>query len=205
MRAFAFSQEEPASGLRSYASNRISMIFFSCSVNSPSSSHSAPSSSSSFARISRRSSGLSFGNASRISVLTMPEKILRWRVRGKQVAKAKQSRGVIDLRSALPRIERVRTRRTERRLPVPTWEDLWVVAPALARYTEGRLLGDLWKRPDLSPRDRSNCHRVSLIARNQTIEMPYHFNPALDKGSVADGCKCLFRIYLTFHVRGVSR
>jgi catechol-2,3-dioxygenase len=39
----------------------------------------------------------------------MPEKILRWRVRGKQVAKAKQSRGVIDLRSALPRIERVGT------------------------------------------------------------------------------------------------
>jgi len=101
-------------------------------------------------------------------------------VRGKQVAKAKQSRGVIDLRSALPRIERVGTRRTERRLPVPTWEDLWVVAPALARYTEGPLLGDLWKRPDLSPRDRSNCHRVGLIARNQTIEMPYHFNPALD-------------------------
>ena len=30
-------------------------------------------------------------------------------MRGKQVAKAKQSRGVIDLRSALPRIERVGT------------------------------------------------------------------------------------------------
>jgi hypothetical protein len=40
-------------------------------------------------------------------------------------------------------------------LPVPTLEDVRMVAPALARYTEGALLGDLWKRPDLSPRDRS--------------------------------------------------
>jgi 4-carboxymuconolactone decarboxylase len=57
-----------------------------------------------------------------------------------------------------------------------------MVAPALARYTQGTLFDDLWKRPDLSPRDRSIITVASLIARNQTIEMPYHFNLALDNG-----------------------
>jgi 4-carboxymuconolactone decarboxylase len=67
-------------------------------------------------------------------------------------------------------------------LPVPTLEDVRMVAPALARYTEGALLGDLWKRSDLSPRDRSIITVSALIAGNQTIEMPYHFNLALDNG-----------------------
>jgi len=65
---------------------------------------------------------------------------------------------------------------------VPTLEDLRLVAPAFARYTQGPLLGDLWKRPGLSPRDRSIITVAVLIARNQTIEIPYHFNLALDNG-----------------------
>jgi 4-carboxymuconolactone decarboxylase len=67
-------------------------------------------------------------------------------------------------------------------LPVPAWEDLRTVAPAFARYTEGPLLEDLWKRSGLLPRDRSIITVSVLIARNQTIEMPYHFNLALDNG-----------------------
>jgi 4-carboxymuconolactone decarboxylase len=43
-------------------------------------------------------------------------------------------------------------------------------------------MGDLWKRPDLSPRDRSIVTMAALIARNQAIELPYHFNLALDNG-----------------------
>jgi 4-carboxymuconolactone decarboxylase len=66
--------------------------------------------------------------------------------------------------------------------PRPTFEDVRRVAPALERYTQGRLLGDLWKRPDLSPRDRSIITVTALIARNQTAEMPYYFNLALDNG-----------------------
>ena len=65
---------------------------------------------------------------------------------------------------------------------VPTLEDLRTVAPAFAKYTEGPLLDGLWRRPDLSPRDRSIITVSALIARNQTIEMPYHFNLALDNG-----------------------
>lgn len=63
-----------------------------------------------------------------------------------------------------------------------TDEDVRTVSPALVRYTNGLLLGDLWKRPELSPRDRSIVTLAVLIARNQTMEMPYHFNLALDNG-----------------------
>jgi 4-carboxymuconolactone decarboxylase len=66
--------------------------------------------------------------------------------------------------------------------PVLTDEDVRQVAPALAAYTQNRLLGDVWKRPGLAPRDRSIVTLAALIARNQTIEMPYHFNLALDNG-----------------------
>src|SRR5262245_40087185 len=66
--------------------------------------------------------------------------------------------------------------------PMLTLEDVRMVAPALARHTQGPLLGDLWKRPDLSSRDRSIITVAALIARHQTIEMPYYFNFALDNG-----------------------
>src|SRR5713101_5834202 len=66
--------------------------------------------------------------------------------------------------------------------PMLTLEDVRMVAPALEKYTQSRLLGDVWKRPGLAPRDRSIVTLAALIARNQTIEMPYHFNRALDNG-----------------------
>lgn len=66
--------------------------------------------------------------------------------------------------------------------PSLSLDDVRMVAPALAQYTQDRLLGDVWKRPDLSPRDRSIVTLAALIARNQTIEMPYYFNLALDNG-----------------------
>jgi 4-carboxymuconolactone decarboxylase len=42
--------------------------------------------------------------------------------------------------------------------------------------------GDLWQRPDLSPRDRSIVTLAVLIGRNQTIELPYYMHLALDHG-----------------------
>lgn len=56
------------------------------------------------------------------------------------------------------------------------------VAPALDQFTQRRLLGEVWKRPGLSMRDRSLITIAALIARNQTIEMPLYFNLALDNG-----------------------
>jgi 4-carboxymuconolactone decarboxylase len=65
---------------------------------------------------------------------------------------------------------------------IPAPDDVRTVAPALARYREAVLLGDLWKRPDLSPRDRSLVTVSALIARNQTVEMPHQFELALENG-----------------------
>jgi 4-carboxymuconolactone decarboxylase len=61
-------------------------------------------------------------------------------------------------------------------------QDVRLVAPALEKYTQERLLGEVWKRPGLSPRDRSIVTLTVLIARNQTLEMPYYLNLALDHG-----------------------
>src|SRR2546421_3250133 len=66
--------------------------------------------------------------------------------------------------------------------PMRAPNDIRTVAPALEKYTQERLLGDVWKRPGLSPRDRSIVTLAALIARQQTIEMPYYFNVALDNG-----------------------
>jgi 4-carboxymuconolactone decarboxylase len=63
-----------------------------------------------------------------------------------------------------------------------TNEDVRAVAPALEAYTQSRLLDDVWKRPGLAPRDRSIVTLAALIARNQTIEMPFYLSLALDNG-----------------------
>lgn len=63
-----------------------------------------------------------------------------------------------------------------------TPEDIRMVSPALAKYTESSIGDDLWKRPALSPRDRGIVTVAALIARNQTIGMLHYFNLALDYG-----------------------
>jgi 4-carboxymuconolactone decarboxylase len=63
-----------------------------------------------------------------------------------------------------------------------TYDDVRAVSPALEQYTKGALLNGLWKRSELSPRDRSVVTVAALITRIQTIEMPFHFALALDNG-----------------------
>ena len=65
--------------------------------------------------------------------------------------------------------------------PMQAVNDSRMVAPALEKYAQGPV-EELWKRPGLTPRDRSIVTIAALIARNQTIEMPYYFNLALDNG-----------------------
>ena len=66
--------------------------------------------------------------------------------------------------------------------PMQTVNDSKMVAPALEKYAQGPI-AELWKRPGLTPWDRSIVTIAALIARNQTIEMPYYFNLALDNGA----------------------
>jgi 4-carboxymuconolactone decarboxylase len=68
---------------------------------------------------------------------------------------------------------------------ISTRDDVRMVAPALERYTQKVLVNDLWKRPDLSPRDRSLVTLAVLIARNQTTELPSHLNLAFENGVIA--------------------
>lgn len=66
--------------------------------------------------------------------------------------------------------------------PVPSLDDMRAVSPALAHNTESMLLGEVWKRPGLSPRDRSLVTLAVLISKQQTVELAYHLNLALDNG-----------------------
>ncbi|MGY8633536.1 carboxymuconolactone decarboxylase family protein [Bradyrhizobium sp. 14AA] len=66
--------------------------------------------------------------------------------------------------------------------PMSTSEDIRAVAPALEFYAQKFVIGDLWKRPGLSPRDRSIVTIAALIARNQTVELPDYLARALDNG-----------------------
>jgi 4-carboxymuconolactone decarboxylase len=56
------------------------------------------------------------------------------------------------------------------------------IAPALASYTDNVLFGDVWKRPGLSPRDRSLVTVTTLIAQYRVNELPFHVKYALQNG-----------------------
>jgi 4-carboxymuconolactone decarboxylase len=75
-----------------------------------------------------------------------------------------------------------RSGRSDMSQPRLTRDDVRTVSPALAAYTEGAVLRDLWQRPGLSTRDRSIVTLAALIARQQIIEMPAYFARALDGG-----------------------
>jgi 4-carboxymuconolactone decarboxylase len=59
------------------------------------------------------------------------------------------------------------------------WGD---VAPKLTEITDAVLFGDVWRRPGLSPRDRSLVTVACLIALYRTNELPFHLARALENG-----------------------
>lgn len=60
------------------------------------------------------------------------------------------------------------------------------IAPALGAYTEKVLFGDVWKRPGLSPRDRSLVTVSCLVAGYRVNELPFHLKRALQNGLTKD-------------------
>ena len=60
------------------------------------------------------------------------------------------------------------------------------IAPKLATLTDDVLFGDVWKRPGLSPRDRSLITVASLVALYRTNELPIHLKKALENGVTRD-------------------
>jgi len=60
--------------------------------------------------------------------------------------------------------------------------DVQLIAPALGVYTDRVLFGDVWKRTELAPRDRSLITVATLIAGGHTRQLPSHLKRALDNG-----------------------
>ncbi|WP_028603842.1 carboxymuconolactone decarboxylase family protein [Ottowia thiooxydans] len=55
-------------------------------------------------------------------------------------------------------------------------------APQLFAYTQDVLFGDVWKRKELAPRDRSLVTLSTLVANGQAAQMTSHINLGLDNG-----------------------
>ena len=56
------------------------------------------------------------------------------------------------------------------------------VAPALAEITDNVLFDNVWKRPNLGPRDRSLVTIASLTSLYRVNELPYHLKLAMENG-----------------------
>jgi 4-carboxymuconolactone decarboxylase len=72
------------------------------------------------------------------------------------------------------------------------------IAPGLATLTDEVLFGDVWKRPELSPRDRSLVTVSVLIATGKPAQLAGHLGRALDNGvqpSAASGLLAHLAIY----------
>lgn len=55
-------------------------------------------------------------------------------------------------------------------------------APKLVELTEQVVFGDMWKRPELSKRERSLITCAALVATGKTEQMDFHFPYALENG-----------------------
>ncbi|QKS48816.1 carboxymuconolactone decarboxylase family protein (plasmid) [Paenibacillus cellulosilyticus] len=56
------------------------------------------------------------------------------------------------------------------------------IAPAFVRYSEDVLFGDVWRRGQLSLRDRSLITVAALMAGGMIEQLPYHLRLAVDNG-----------------------
>jgi 4-carboxymuconolactone decarboxylase len=56
------------------------------------------------------------------------------------------------------------------------------VAPGLVHFTDDVLFGEVWKRPDLSPRDRSLITVAALTTGGNAEQLTFHLQYAKDNG-----------------------
>jgi 4-carboxymuconolactone decarboxylase len=63
------------------------------------------------------------------------------------------------------------------------WGD---IAPRLTEISNTVLFDDVWRRPGLSPRDRSLITVASLIALYRSNELKFHLGKALENGVTRD-------------------
>ncbi len=61
-------------------------------------------------------------------------------------------------------------------------EDLKAIAPEFAKLTQDFLFGDIWKRPELSQRDKSLITVTCLVALNRIEQVDFHLKKAFENG-----------------------
>ncbi|HWW69823.1 MAG TPA: carboxymuconolactone decarboxylase family protein [Duganella sp.] len=61
-------------------------------------------------------------------------------------------------------------------------ESIGGIAPKLAELTDTVLFDDIWRRPQLSPRERSIVTVSALVAMNRVEQLPFHLALARDNG-----------------------
>jgi 4-carboxymuconolactone decarboxylase len=66
--------------------------------------------------------------------------------------------------------------------PTAAQQMLGDFAPALVHFTDDVLFGEVWKRPELSPRDRSLVTVAALIAGGNAEQLTFHLQYAKDNG-----------------------
>ena len=59
-------------------------------------------------------------------------------------------------------------------------------APGLVHVTDDVLFGEAWKRPQLSPRDRSLVTVAALLAGGNAEQLTFHLQYAKDNGATED-------------------
>ncbi len=60
--------------------------------------------------------------------------------------------------------------------------DLDAVAPEFAKLTRDLLFDDIWKRPELSQRDKSLITVTCLVALNRIEQVDFHLKKAFENG-----------------------
>ena len=63
------------------------------------------------------------------------------------------------------------------------WGD---ITPRLTEITDTVLFDDVWRRPGLSPRDRSLITVASLVTGYRQNELPFHLKKAIENGVTRD-------------------
>jgi 4-carboxymuconolactone decarboxylase len=64
----------------------------------------------------------------------------------------------------------------------PAQQMLGDFAPKLVSLTDDVLFGDVWKRTELSPRDRSLVTITALVAGGNTEQLPFHLDLGRQNG-----------------------
>lgn len=75
---------------------------------------------------------------------------------------------------------------------------VYAAIPQLSRLRDEVLFGDVWKQPELAPRDRSIATCAVLAAAGRNEELAHHVRRAVDNGVTLDELRGL-AVHLAFY------